>query len=146
MLYKISEKFSLGATLKDLSPGIAYPEGGSKDALPLMFSFGYKWTPIDLKPVKFNLYCSTSRLLVDYQPQGMLNELDRWQKGVGAEIIIFQMVALRGGYFIDKKSERDGFTYGAGLKLAGFSLDLGTDSALYNFKTSNTRLSLGYEF
>lgn len=90
--------------------------------------------------------------------------------------IFREILTIRGGYFFDKTGARGGFfvedengfnehiglipflfeehgklkkvgvTFGAGIKYAGFQLDIGIDENIYDFKTTNRKFSLSYTF
>ncbi len=87
-----------------------------------------------------------------------------------------EILTLRAGYFFDKTGARGGFfvrdannfdehigfipflfdehgklskvgvTFGAGIKYAGFQLDIGIDENIYDFPTTNRKFSLTYTF
>ena len=72
--------------------------------------------------------------------------LDTWL-GIGVEYVYYNMLALRGGYFLDYLGRRKGFTFGAGIIInSSIRIDLGIDSDIYDFDTSNYRISLGIKF
>jgi len=72
--------------------------------------------------------------------------LDTWI-GAGIEYIYYNLLALRLGYFLDYYGQRMGFTFGGGLFVkTNFRLDLAVDSDIYDFETTNYRISVGFRW
>ncbi|MEJ5306796.1 MAG: PorV/PorQ family protein [candidate division WOR-3 bacterium] len=72
--------------------------------------------------------------------------LDTWL-GAGIEYIYYNLLSLRLGYFLDYYGQRMGFTFGGGIQVKNsFRLDLGIDSDIYSFPTSNYRISIGFRW
>ncbi|MFO8061319.1 MAG: PorV/PorQ family protein [bacterium] len=72
--------------------------------------------------------------------------LDTWIS-IGAEYVYYNLLAVRGGYFIDYWGKRIGYTFGGGLIINNaIRIDIGVDSDIYDFDTSNYRLSVGFRF
>lgn len=100
---------------------------------------------------------------------------DIW-RGFGLEFGYYNMLFVRIGYFYDWTGSRGGifikengtkyqidildyitgnyegeyegigFTYGIGIKLGGFKLDIGIDEKIYHFTTENRKFSIAYSF
>ncbi len=70
---------------------------------------------------------------------------DTW-KAVGIEYILNELFSLRGGFFIDRTGKRVGPTFGVGFHYKNFYFDLSADQEIYEFTTSNYRLSAQYSF
>jgi hypothetical protein len=101
---------------------------------------------------------------------------DSWRSLGMEVSIYREILTLRVGYFFDKNGARGGFvleednstehvglfpflfgkqegtlekvgiTFGAGIKYAGFQLDVGVDELIYDFPTANRKFSLTYTF
>jgi len=72
--------------------------------------------------------------------------LDTWLS-FGTEYLYYDLFALRAGYFVDYYGERVGFTFGGGIIVKNsIRIDLGVDSEIYSFPTSNYRISLGFKW
>ena len=181
-LWKPSAKFSLGGSLANLGPGIAYTSSGENDPSPTILRLGARWTPVNDRRVRLNVLPELDKLLVgmfydtaDTKTFGeeLQTELQDVWKALAVEVTGFDVVALRLGYFEDVSwqrggivSERGGVQYrhnlsdvlawrnlgelrsiglcwgfGIGYK-DYFRLDVSSDAAVYDFPTSNWKLSL----
>ena len=153
MLYKLSNLFSFSAALQNIGPNIKYSEPSSTDPLPYTLRLGFKVKPIETKVIKGTVTADVTKVLSGMfaDPEKSSHEQlnyefkDTW-KGVGLELSYFNFAFIRGGYFSDYEGNRNGFTYGAGIKVKRFSLDVGIDQDLYQFKTTNQKFSLSYLF
>lgn len=153
VLYKPFKILSLGGALQNIGPNISYTESGSSDPLPYTLRTGMKFEPINSRIIRIALTADIIKILVGMFAQeensffeNLAYELDEAWKSVGLEIDYYNFIKLRGGYFLDKEGEREGFTFGGGIQAAGFSLDVGIDQAIYAFKTTNRKFSLSYRF
>ncbi len=176
LLYKINDAFNLGFSVSNIGPGIGYLENSVKDPLPLSFRLGLKYTILENKLNTLLVAADINKVVAgwdldslpddafDFSFSGLLDRanpstsdttvltwiekevLDTWL-GIGVEYVYFNMLALRGGYFLDYLGRRKGFTFGAGIIInSSIRIDLGIDSEIYDFDTSNYRLSLGIRF
>lgn len=153
ILYKPFEFGSFSVALQNIGPNIGYTESGAKDPLPYTLRLGLKVQPVNSKVIKILFTGEITKVLVGMfaNPnntffENLKYELQEAWKGVGLEINYFDFVQLRGGYFYDFEGKRIGFTFGGGIKASGFSLDVGVDEAMYDFKTTNRKFSLNYQF
>jgi hypothetical protein len=151
-----SNRWRVGLSLQNIGPNISYVEAGKSDPLPWTVRCGLAWRVIDQPSSTLMISGELTKIVV-----GILTDIqdiqkdsgegftrlyqDTW-KGIGAEYTIANLVAARGGYFCDEAGKRKGITYGGGIKAKGLAFDIGIDSALYDFPTSNYRFSLGYSF
>ncbi|MDD3804503.1 MAG: PorV/PorQ family protein [bacterium] len=72
--------------------------------------------------------------------------LDTWLS-FGLEYLYYDLFALRTGYFLDYFGERMGFTFGGGVVVKNsIRIDLGVDQDIYNFDTTNYRISIGFRW
>lgn len=153
MIYKPINFFSFSCALQNFGPNISYTEGGSSDPLPYTLRLGLKFQPINSKVLKIMLTTDITKILVGMFPdknktfmENLGYEFREAWKGIGMEINYYDFVLLRGGYFYDYEGARIGFTFGGGLKVGGFSLDIGVDEKMYDFPTQNKKFSLTYQF
>jgi len=152
-LYKPYRFLSLACVLQNFGPNIAYTESGASDPLPYTLRLGLKFEPINSKIIRITLTGDITKILVgmfadenNTFAENLKYEFVEAWKGTGLEINYYDFVILRGGYFYDYEGKRIGFTYGGGIKAGGFSLDVGVDQAIYDFKTTNRKFSLSYQF
>ncbi|MDI6839524.1 MAG: PorV/PorQ family protein [bacterium] len=155
-LYIPNKNLQLGLSLQNMGPNIKYTETGKSDPLPWTLRFGLAWHPLYTSTNKLTLSGELTKIVV-----GILDDLreaqkspkkgftyiyqDTW-KGIGIEYTWANLFSLRGGHFSDIIGRREGLTYGGGVKIRGLRFDIGVDSALYDFPTSNYRFSLDYSF
>jgi len=170
VLYKPTKNTSLGFTLANIGPSISYIENGEKDPLPLTLRLGVKQTlfanqlndlllAADITKVMAGIPFGslTSEDLV-FEPTKMFSKdsdslstlekevLDTWVS-IGLEYLYYNLFAVRAGYFVDYFGQRIGFTFGGGFIIKNsIRIDIGVDSNIYQFATSNYRISLGFRF
>jgi len=144
-LYKLNERISLGVVLQNLGPDIRYVSGGERDPLPRTLRVGLSYRLLNTKMNKLTVAAEITKILVALT-RDLNYEFNEAWKHFGAEYWFYDFFAARTGYFIDREGERKGPTFGGGIKFKKFSFDIGVDSALYDFDTSNYRFSLGYIF
>lgn len=152
-LYKPFSFLTVAAALQNIGPNISYTESGSSDPLPYTLRLGVKITPIQSPVFKLALTADVTKILVGMFAQedntffeNLSYEFEEAWKAAGLEIDYYDLIKLRGGYFYDKEGQRIGFTFGGGIHAAGFSLDVGIDQAIYDFRTTNRKFSLSYRF
>lgn len=153
LLYKPFRLLSIGLALQNLGANISYVQGGSSDPLPRTLRFGINLQPITSKVIKVSATSDLTKVIV-----GMFSDPDKtfgeklgyefWEawKSVGLEVNYFDFIIMRGGWFWDMDGARTGPTFGGGVKVARFSFDLAVDQKIYEFKTSNYKFSLSYQF
>ncbi|MGC9367423.1 MAG: PorV/PorQ family protein [bacterium] len=158
LLYKTPIKgLSLGAAIQNIGPGLSYTETGEKDPIPQTVRIGtsYHWfsqeQTDDTTKIPVNLWEIRASFDLVKVVVGIMDELkakeydyiwdDTW-KAMGLEFGYYEMIFVRLGYFIDEAGSRKGFTYGGGIKFRNFNFDIGIDSPLYDFPTTNYRFTL----
>lgn len=153
ILYKPFDLASLAAVLQNIGPNIGYTETGESDPLPYTLRLGLKLQPANSKVIKILITGEITKVLVGMFAdkdntffENLKYELKEAWKGAGLEINYFDFVQLRGGYFYDYEGKRIGFTFGGGIKVGGFSIDVGVDEEMYDFSTTNRKFSLSYQF
>ncbi len=153
MLYKPWSLLALGAALQNIGPNISYTESGSSDPLPYTLRLGVRVEPLQSELFRVALTADLTKILVGMfadEDNSFFDNLgyefkEAW-KAVGLELGYYDFVQLRGGYFHDEEGERKGFTYGGGIRAAGFSIDVGIDQSIYEFSTTNRKFSFSYQF
>lgn len=137
----------LGLAIQNIGPEISYIEGGNSDPLPRTVRIGTSLDIFESDIHKMGLNLDLIKIIVgisDYTDfSGMLE--DTW-KAAGMEYTFNEIFSLRFGYFIDRLGKRQGPTFGAGFGYKTFHFDLSVDEQIYEFKTSNYRLSAQYSF
>ena len=136
----------LGAALQNLGPEINYVEDGESDPLPRTLRLGLSLGLIEEEAHKLNLNLDLIKILVGVEYTDF-QEIwsDSWKAG-GIEYTFNNLFSLRLGYFQDKTGQRSGPTFGAGFQYEKFVFDLSVDQAIYDFKTSNYRISAQFSF
>jgi hypothetical protein len=137
----------LGAALQNIGPNISYIENGESDPLARTLRVGVSTSIFENEMHKLNLNLDLIKILVGVEATNF-SEMweDSWKAG-GLEYTVNNLFSARVGYFLDKVGSRDGWTYGVGLNLyKKFLIDISADQDIYDFKTSNYRISLQYSF
>jgi hypothetical protein len=152
-IYKPFPFLTLAGALQNIGPDISYTESGASDPLPYTLRLGLRFQPIDSKVIRIALTADVTKILVGMFAtdtntffQNLSYEFKEAWKGIGLEIDYYDFIKLRGGYFHDSEGKRTGFTYGGGIKAGGFSLDVGVDQNIYEFRTTNRKFSISYQF
>ena len=152
-LYKILPNFSLGTVLHNIGPDIHYTDTGGSDPLPRLFRLGIAYTPVENEYVSCTVSGEITKVLVGMFAQeensfweNLKYEFKEAWKGIGFELTFYRAISLRAGYFYDMEGERKGFTFGGGINIKNFELDIGIDESIYEFPTVNRKTSLSYTF
>jgi hypothetical protein len=147
LLYKMTDKLSVGVALQNLGPNIRYLEGGASDPLPRTLKIGASYKLLNSNTNTLTLASDVTKVLVALESPFDLNyELWEAWKHFGVEYWYRKFFSARAGYFIDREGHREGPTFGGGVSFKGFQFDIGVDSELYEFDTENYRFSLTYTF
>lgn len=152
-LYMILPNLSIGTVLHNIGPDIHYADTGGSDSLPWLYRLGIAYTPIENEYVSCTVSSEATKMLVSMFAQeensfweNLKYEFKEAWKGIGLELTFYKMVSLRSGYFHDEEGERKGFTFGGGINIKNFELDIGIDEKIFDFDTQNRRVSLSYTF
>ncbi len=161
-------------SLLNIGPGITYIDGGDVDPLPLSLKFGINYMILENRLNKLSTSMDITKVIVlpdsleedafnvdfgtmftrarqtdaESEPLTYMEQelLDTWLS-FGIEYTYYNMLTLRGGYFLDYLGQRVGFTFGGGVVYKdALRIDVGVDSNIYDFDTSNYRISLGLRF
>jgi len=139
-LYKIPKwKASLGATLSNIGPDIAYIDQDQSDPLGRNVKVGAAYSPIETNVHRVLLAADATRYLLP----GRTLAIDQWD--VGAEYEFNHLLALRAGYISDPIGTVTAATYGFGVMYHGFHLDY-ANVPQSEFLDRVNRFSAGYHF
>lgn len=151
--YEILPRLSLGTVIHNIGPNISNTETGSSDPLSRLFRLGIAYTAIENKYVSCTVSAEMTKVLVSMFAQeensfweNLKYEFKEAWKGIGLELTFYKIVSLRCGYFYDYEGMRKGFTFGGGINVKNFELDIGIDEKIFDFQTENRRVSLSYTF
>lgn len=149
LLYKILPNLSIGTVLHNIGPKIKY----SDDPLPWTYRLGIAYKPVDTKNFSCAFSAEITKILIGMFAieensfwENFKYEWDTAWKGIGIELLFYKVVSLRGGYFYDEEGARKGLTFGGGIKLVNFELDIGIDENIFEFETQDRKISLSYTF
>ena len=119
-LWKPSTKFSLGGSVANLGPGIAYTSSGEHDPSPTTLRLGACWMPANNRYVRVNVLPEWDKVLVGMfydsaNTKSFGRELqtelrDAW-KALAVEVTGLGLVTLRLGYFEDMSWDRGGIVF-----------------------------------
>ncbi|MEO0227389.1 MAG: PorV/PorQ family protein [candidate division WOR-3 bacterium] len=152
-LARILSNLSLGAVIHNLG-SISYTDDGSSAPLPCLLRLGICYIPMQLDNLSIIISAELTKILTGMfvdQTKSFTENLkyefveSAW-KGIGGEINLARVLALRLGYFYDSEGARKGITYGGGIKLERLEFDIGIDEKIYEFPTPNRKVSLTYCF
>ena len=163
-------EINIGVSLQNLGPNIKYTDTGESDPLPWTLRVGISYKAIENESNKLRISTEFTKILVGIGD--VLSDLfrgsrtvvrggkevteNRWAiikdeyydiwKAIGLEYTYSNLFSLRVGFFWDKTGYRVGPTFGGGVYLKDLVFNIGVDQYLYDFPTSNYRLSLNYRF
>jgi hypothetical protein len=153
ILCHIEPSISCGFIIHNLGPAIRYTETGASDALPLISRLGIAYKPIQYHNFEFTISAEITKVLVGMFAnednsimENLKYELKEAWKGIGTEMVFYNILSLRVGYFYDYEGCRRGITFGGGVQSKGLRFDVGIDENIYDFNTTNRKFSLSYNF
>lgn len=109
----VDDHFGIGVAVRNLGTEIKYIE--EKDPLPALASAGIFFMPVDVN----NFAWTISGDFITY-----LKEKENRVR-VGTEIVLFDLLALRGGAKLFEEIHEE-YSVGVGLRFLGFEIDAGT--------------------
>ncbi len=153
LLYKILPNFRFGTVLHNMGPKLKYTASASSDPLPWLYRLGCSYQPIDNRYVSVTISGELTKILNNMFEdeektfwENLKYEFDEAWKGIGLEVVVYDLLSLRGGYFHDSEGAREGWTFGGGMRFKGVLFDIGIDENVFDFQTQNRKLSLSYTF
>jgi hypothetical protein len=153
-------KTSIGLTLQNIGPDIYYYDIDESEHLPLTLKIGLAHNlraktffshshsnhgigKIFIEQPNITISCDFIKNLY-YQKESYYL--------IGCEFNPLTLISARVGYFIYNQNyqfqlpRKSGITYGIGLNIRDFRIDVGTDANTYDFETTNWHLSTSYIF
>ncbi len=146
MIHRINPRLSVGMALQNVGPTMRYVAGGVPVHLPTTLRLGMAWYPLKKEYLHLLLTMDLIKIVVNPDFANLKYEWEDTWKAVGLEFSYGEFLSLRGGFFMDQTGERVGPTYGFGIGYKNFRFDIGVDSQIYDFTTSNYRFSAEYSF
>lgn len=154
VLYRSLHNLSIGAVLHNIGPDINYTDDyPGTDPLPRLGGLGAAYVPVDDERFKCTLTCEITKILVGMFAneensfwENLKYEFDEAWKAIGLELAFYGIFSLRAGYFYDYEGWREGITFGMGIAIESFALDIGIDENVYDYPTQNRTISLSYGF
>jgi len=136
-LYKLpSLKSSVGLTIQNLGPNIAYIDQDQSDPLGRNVKLGVAVTPFETE-----LY----RVLVAADVNKSLLPSGAWIENGGGEFEFNRLLSLRAGYIYDPRGTVKDLTYGLGLNYHGIRIDYASVPQS-EFLSRVNRFSASYHF
>ena len=135
--------FSVGVSCQNINfGGIKYSWSGNVDPLPKLYRIG-----VSYKFVFPGRYLNSNDR-TDYtfsfdriSDLVGINHESWWCWGM--EVGLNNILAVRGGFFIDNKGSRKGYTYGCGIRVGSVDVSVANDANIYDFPTENLRFQIG---
>jgi hypothetical protein len=154
VLYRPLHNLSIGAVLHNIGPDINYTdEYPGTDPLPRLCRLGVAYVPVHNKYIKCTLSGEITKMLVSMFAneentfwENLKYEFDEAWKAIGLELALYGIFSLRAGYFYDCEGKREGITFGMGIAVKSFALDIGIDEDIFDFPTQNSTVSISYRF
>jgi hypothetical protein len=122
ILYDLSRRLTLGATVTNLGPDIAYIDADQADPLPRKLAVGFNYRIVDSPFNRLSILGEADKLLVDLNDD-IQTEIEEIIPHVGLEYWYSNYVALRTGYVYDKIGVQRYFTLGASLQYTNYRFD-----------------------
>lgn len=137
----------LGLAFQNMGTEIRYIEGGNSDPLPRTIRLSSSLGILENERHQLRFNIDLTKIIVNIDNYTDFSGIweDTW-KAAGIEYIFNELFSLRLGYFIDRIGKRVGPTFGAGFQYKTFYFDISADQEIYEFETSNYRLSAQYSF
>ncbi|OGC91002.1 MAG: hypothetical protein A2W25_07955 [candidate division Zixibacteria bacterium RBG_16_53_22] len=122
VLYDMTRRLTLAATVTNIGPDISYIDADQADPLPRKFSFGYSFKLIDSPYNKLSFVGEATKLLVDLNDD-FTTEIEEIIPHVGMEYWYSNLAGLRAGYVYDDKGVQKYMTLGASLQYSSYRFD-----------------------
>jgi hypothetical protein len=137
LLWKPSDRFTLGWALRNVGPNMTFIDADQSDPLPQTFTIGFGWTFLKTEKWSFLLATDVYKPLSD---EGISSFISGWSDGTASEelkdmdyhvggewayyLSEITSFALRAGYSHDQDGNRKTPTFGFGLKYDWATFDL----------------------
>jgi hypothetical protein len=151
----------LGVNLQNIGPNITYVDDEQSDPLPMNLRFGLSYRAIEDEFWRFTVNGDFNKLLANddfvlqriftaWVDDPLKREFESMIFSVGAELVYWDLLAMRAGYIYDKAGSFMGPSFGAGIQYTFADryrvfIDFAMQQAgeMTNF---NRTISLGLEF
>lgn len=146
VLYKVYSDLTLGATVTNLGPDIAYIDADQADPLPRKLAVGFDFKIINSPFHNLSILGEGDKILVglgdDFQ-----TEIEEIIPHVGLEYWYSNYVSLRSGYVYDKVGDQRYITLGASLQVSNYRIDFSYIPSSSDNRLGNTmRFSMNAGF
>ncbi len=143
MLYQAFPWLRLSTTLANLGFDLKYTSIGAGDPLPWTLRVGAAYKVWKDEYYDITVAADLHKVIVgitnDLRQYGIDTVWDDTWRSVGLDLTYYDFVSLRIGYFQDVTGARSGVTFGGGVKLKNFKIDIADDSRIYAYGESNNR-------
>ena len=122
ILYDVFDDLTVGATVTNLGPDIAYIDADQADPLPRKLAVGFNYKIINSAFNRLSILGEADKILVGLGDD-LQTEIEEVIPHVGVEYWYSNYVSLRGGYVYDKIGVQRYFTLGASLQYTNYRFD-----------------------
>ncbi len=122
VLYDMSRRLTLAATVTNIGPDIAYIDADQADPLPRKLAVGFNYKIVDSHFNRLSILGEADKLLIDLN-HSIKTEFEEIIPHIGLEYWYSNYVALRTGYVYDKVGVQRYFTLGASLQYSNYRFD-----------------------
>ncbi len=148
ILYDMSRRLTLAATVTNIGPDIAYIDADQADPLPRKLAVGFNYKIVDSPFNRLSILGEANKLLVDLNDD-IGTEIEEIIPHIGLEYWYSNYVALRTGYVYDKIGIQRYFTLGASLQYSSYRFDFSyipSSSQEFNRLGNTMRFSMNAGF
>ncbi|MEE9552826.1 MAG: PorV/PorQ family protein [candidate division Zixibacteria bacterium] len=122
VLYEVSRDLTLGATVTNLGPDIAYIDADQADPLPRKLAVGFDYKIINSPFHNLSILGEGDKILVGLGDD-LQTEIEEIIPHIGLEYWYSNYVSLRTGYVYDKIGVQKYLTLGASLQVSNYRID-----------------------
>ncbi len=122
MLYDVFDDLTLGVTVTNLGPDIAYIDADQADPLPRKLAVGFNYKIVNSAFNRLSILGEADKILVGLG-YDLQTEIEEIIPHIGLEYWYSNYVSLRAGYVYDKIGVQRYFTLGASLQYTNYRFD-----------------------
>lgn len=148
ILYDLSRRLTLGATVTNLGPDIAYIDADQADPLPRKLAVGFNYKIVDSPFNRLSVLGEADKILVGLGDD-FSTEIKEIIPHVGLEYWYSNYVSLRSGYVYDYVGVQRYFTLGASLQYTNYRFDFSyipSSNEAFNRLGNTMRFSMNVGF
>jgi hypothetical protein len=148
VIYDMSRRLTLAATVTNIGPNISYIDANQSDPLPRKLAVGYVYRLVDNPYNKLSFIGEATKLLVDLN-HSVKTEVQEIIPHVGLEYWYSNYIAGRVGYVYDKVGVQRYVTLGLSLQYSNYRFDFSyipTTNENYNRLGNTIRFSMNAGF